>query len=99
MNFIEQLTAVSLLVDFFLGVTFGVVGSAVHGSLREDKGRTLLRQAPDAVSNGARVIFGVYTRDDGYMGRLLAGGGRLPANDRDAWPDDDSDAKGRDPER
>jgi hypothetical protein len=99
MNFVEQLTAVSLLVDFFLGVTIGVVGGAVHGSLREDRDKTLLRQAPGAVSNGARVMFGVYTRDDGYMGRLLAGGGRVPANDRDEWPDDDSGAKGRDPER
>jgi hypothetical protein len=34
MNFVEQLTAVALLVDFCLGMTIGMVGGAVHGSLR-----------------------------------------------------------------
>jgi hypothetical protein len=33
MNFVEQLTAISLLIDFLFGVTCGVVGSAAHGSM------------------------------------------------------------------
>jgi hypothetical protein len=102
MNFIEQLTAVTLLVDFFLGVTLGIVGGAVHGSLREDRGKTLLRQAPDPVSDGARVMYGVYTRDDGYMARLLDGVGQVPPNDKDdrnKRRDGHSGAQRKDPER
>lgn len=83
MNFVEQLTAVTLLVDFFLGVTFGVVGGAVHGSLHEDREKSLLRKAPDLVSEGARVMYGVYTRDDGYMARMLDGGDQVPRDERD----------------
>lgn len=99
MNFFEQLTAVVLFVDFFLGVTIGLIGGAVHGSLREDREKTLLRQAPDSISEGARVLYGVYARDDGYMARLLAGGDWVPANDGDGWLDDESGAKAKDPER
>ncbi len=64
MNFVEQLTAVALLVDFFLGVSFGVIGAVVYGSKLEDSDRSLLDPAPDHVSAGARAILGVYTRDD-----------------------------------
>lgn len=74
MNFVEQLSAVVLLLDFLLGVTFGVVGGASFGSRRENLRFSLLRSAPDAVSDGARVIYGVYTRDDGYMASLPPGG-------------------------
>ncbi len=99
MNFVEQLTAVALLVDFLLGVTIGVVGGAVHGSLSEDREKTLLGHAPDQLSRGARVLFGVYTRDDGYMARLLDGGDQVTGNDRDEWRTNDSGTKGKDPER
>ena len=99
MNFVEQLTAVTLLVDFFLGVTFGVVGGAVHGSLHEDREKTLLREAPDPVSEGARVMYGFYTRDDGYMARLLANDDQASENDRDERRGDGSGARGKDPER
>jgi hypothetical protein len=98
MNFVEQLTAVTLLVDFFLGVTFGIVGGAVHGSRREDREKTLLREAPDPVSEGARAMYGFYTRDDGYMARLLANDDQAPG-DRDEPQDDDSDTKGKEPRR
>jgi hypothetical protein len=97
-NFVEQVTAVTLLVDFFLGVTCGVVGGAVRGSLREDKRKTLLRRAPGPVSDGARVLFGVYTRDDGYMASLLSGGD-LVLGTQDERQSDDSGAERKDPER
>jgi hypothetical protein len=74
MNFIEQLTAIALLTDFLFGVTCGVIGSAAHGSRREERGYTLLGAAPDPVSAGARVIHGVYTSADEYMLSLLPGG-------------------------
>lgn len=50
MNFVEQVTALTLLVDFFLGVTFGVVGRAVHGSGRRE--RSLLIFGGDRVPGG-----------------------------------------------
>ena len=34
MSFVEQLTAITLLVDFLFGVTFGVMGGAIRGSRR-----------------------------------------------------------------
>ncbi len=75
MNFVEQLTAISLLIDFLFGVTFGVVGGAILGSIRGDREKTLLRPAlEDPVSAGARVVYGVYTRDDGYLQSLLRRG-------------------------
>jgi hypothetical protein len=74
MSFIEELSAVVLLVDFLLGVTFGVVGSAAFGSVREDQEYSLLGTALGPVSAGARVIYGVYTSSDEYMRSLLARG-------------------------
>src|ERR1700722_14809891 len=97
MNFIEQLSAVTLLVDFFLGVTFGVVGGAVHGSLREDRERTLLGAASDPLSAGARMMLGVYTRDDGYLRRTLSGG-QMPADASDEHRSEGSGAQGTGPE-
>lgn len=99
MNFIEQLTAVTLLVDFFLGITFGVVGGAFYGSKLEDGMRSLLGTPPDAVSAGARKIHGIYTRDDGYMRNLLSSGDQVPGSDRDVRRGDDSGTEGKDLER
>jgi hypothetical protein len=74
-NFVEQLAAIALLVVFVFGVACGFVGGASYGPKREDRKRTLFRGAPDAVSDGARVIHGLYTRDDdGYLDRLLQRG-------------------------
>lgn len=82
MNFVEQLTAITLLIDFLFGVTCGVIGSAVHGSRREDRGYTLLGAAPDPVSAGTRVLHGVYTSADEYMMGLLPGGGEADGDNR-----------------
>ena|ERR1700722_15263966 len=98
MNFVDQLSAVALLVDFFLGVTFGVIGGAVHGSVREDKKKSLLRAPPHPMSGGARMIFGIYTRDDdGYMASLLSGSGRVSGIAPDKRGSDGSNAERKDP--
>jgi hypothetical protein len=81
MSFVEQLSAVALLVDFLLGVTFGVVGSAAYGSIRDDREHTMLSAAPDPLSAGARVIHGVYTSSDEYMRSLLVRGGEATIPD------------------
>jgi hypothetical protein len=81
MNFVEQLTAIAILIDFLFGVTFGVVGGAILGSRREDLDTTLLGEARDPLSAGARVIHGVFTRDDGYLRSLLPGSGEASTND------------------
>lgn len=73
MSFVEQLTAITLLVDFLFGVTFGVMSGAIRGSRR---GALLAPASDDLISAGARVIFGVFTRDDdGYLQGLLRGNG------------------------
>jgi hypothetical protein len=70
MEIVEQLTALSLLIVFLFGITCGVVGGAVHGSRR---GALLSPASDDILSAGARVIYGVYTRDDdGYLQSLLS---------------------------
>jgi hypothetical protein len=68
MNFIEQLSAIALLVDFLFGLACGVIGGASHGSRR---GALLVPAADDILSAGARVIYGVWTR--GYPQSLLPG--------------------------
>jgi hypothetical protein len=87
---IEQLTAQALLIIFLFGVTCGVVGGAVHGSRR---GALLVQASDDPLSAGARVIYGVYTRDDdGYLQSLL------PANDQASGSpreDDGSESHGQ----
>ena len=70
---ISALAAIALLVDYLFGVTFGVIGCAVFGSVRENHDISLLEQAPDPISAGARVIFGVATCDDGYLRGLRPG--------------------------
>jgi hypothetical protein len=74
MSFTEQISAVwaiVLLIDFLFGITFGIVGGAVRGSRR---GALLGSASDDLLSAGARVIYGVYTRDDdGYLESLLPG--------------------------
>jgi hypothetical protein len=71
MEIVEQFTALALLIVFLFGITLGLVGGAVHGSRR---GALLVPASDDLLSAGARVIYGVYTRDDdGYLQGLLPG--------------------------
>jgi hypothetical protein len=67
MSFIEQLSAIALLIDFLFGVTFGIVGSASIASRREDRDYSLVHAPPDLLCDGVRLIQGVYTRGDGWV--------------------------------
>ncbi len=94
MQIIEQFTALSLMIVFLFGITFGVVGSAVHGSRR---GALLVPAADDLLGAGARVIYGVYTRDDdGYLQSLLGGSGQASGDLRE---DGGSESHGQEPGR
>jgi hypothetical protein len=87
----EQLTALSLLIDFLFGITFGVFGGAIHGSRR---GVLLVPASDDLLSAGARVIYNVWTR--GYPQGLL------PGNDQasdDPCGDGDSESQGQEGDR
>ena len=81
MQIAEQLTALALLIDFLFGITLGVVFGAVHGSRR---GVVLAPAADDSLSAGARVIYGIYTRDDdGYLHGLGADRNRVARGPRE----------------
>jgi len=75
MNFFEQLLATVILIDISFGIIIGIVLSASWASLREDHCRSLLSVAPDPVCAGVRVLYGLYTSDDGYLQYLLSLGG------------------------
>lgn len=75
MEITEQFTALALLIVFLFGITLGVVSGAVYGSRR---GALLVPASDDLLSAGARVIYGVFTRDDdGYLKGLLTGNKRV----------------------
>jgi hypothetical protein len=100
MSLVEQLSAITLLVDFLFGVMFGVVGSASLASRREDLGYSLTHAPPDTLCEGARVIHGVYTLGDGFVSdaRRAAGQGD------DGWHggndgNDGPGAQGQEPQR
>jgi len=67
-----QLSAIVALVDILFGIMIGIVLSASWASRREDRCRSLLSVAPDAVCAGVRVLHGLYTSDDGYLQYLLS---------------------------
>ena len=93
-NFAAQASAVPaiiLLVGYLFGVTFGVIGSAVFGSVRENRNMSLLEQAPDPISAGVREMLSLFTRDDGYL-RSLPPNGR-----RATWGRAERDPRGGDP--
>ncbi len=97
-SFVEQLTAVTIFFVFFMGVTCGIVGAAAYGSVLEDGERSLFAVAPDALSTGARLIFGLFRLDDGSLERMLRPGSRPPAAG-DERRDDDPGAQRKDPRR
>jgi hypothetical protein len=73
-----QATAVSaiiLLIDYLIGVTVGVYGGLVSGSVRENHSMSMLEKAPGPVSAGARVVLMPFTQDDGYLRSLPPGRG------------------------
>jgi len=100
MNFAEHVSvawAIALLIVYLFGITFGVVGSAVFGSVRENRNMSLLEQAPDPISAGVREMLSLFTRDDGYL-RSLPPNGR-----RAAWSgprrDDPHGSRGQEQDR
>lgn len=95
-NFADQASAIVILVDYLFGLAFGVIGCAVFGSVRENHKMSLLEQAPDPVSAGARVIFGVFTRDDGYLQSLRPGARKTARGPRG---DDSSGSHGQELDR
>jgi hypothetical protein len=75
MNFFEQMLATFILIAISFGIMIGIVLSASWASLREDRCRSLLSVAPDPVCAGVRVLYGLYTSDDGYLQHLLSRAG------------------------
>lgn len=67
-----QLSAFIVLLVFLFGVNVGLAISVTWASVREDRCRSLLNVAPDAICAGARVLMGLYTSDDGYLQYLLS---------------------------
>lgn len=76
-NFAAQtaagVSAIILLVDFLIGITCGMFAGLAFGSVRENYKMSLLEQAPDPISAGARTLLRPFIRDDGYMRRLPPG--------------------------
>jgi hypothetical protein len=87
MNFAEQtaaaVSAIILLVDYLLGVACGMFGGLVFGSVRENRRMSLLEQAPDPISAGARTLLRPFVRDDdGYLRSLPPGRHGATSNPR-----------------
>jgi hypothetical protein len=97
MSFIEQLSAIALLIDFLFGVTFGVFGSASLASRREDRNYSLVHAPPDPLCDGVRAIQGVYIRGDNWVSDAR----RADARGDYGWPggNDGSGSQGRETER
>jgi len=87
MNFAAQtaagVSAIILLVDYLLGVACGMFGGLIFGSVRENYKMSLLDQAPDPISAGARALLRPYVRDDdGYLRSLPPGRRAATSNPR-----------------
>jgi hypothetical protein len=95
MGFIEQLSAVAILVDFLFGIAIGLVLGVSYASLREDNRYSLLSAAPDLLCDGVRTFQGVYIRG-GYRSaayRVGPGGAQRTSGGRD--PDEQRTDPGR----
>lgn len=76
-------SAIILLVDYLVGVAFGIFGCAVFASVRENHGMSLLERAPDPISAGVRAFLLPFTRDDdGYLRSLPPRRGGAPGGAR-----------------
>ena len=96
-NFADQAPAVMILIDYLSGLSCGLLGSMIFGSVHENRRMSLLQQAPDPVSAGARELFNLFTRDeDGYLRSLPPGERRMARNPRQ---DDSSGSQGQGTER
>ena len=67
-----QLSALIVLLEFAFGINVGLVLSVTWACVREDRCRSLLTVAPDAICAGVRVLMGLYTSDDGHLQYLLS---------------------------
>jgi hypothetical protein len=97
MSFIEQLSAIAILIDFLFGVTFGVFGSASLASRREDRVYSLVHAPPDPLCDGVRVIQGVYTRGDSWVSDARRAAAR--GDDGSRGGNDGSGPQGQETER
>ena len=90
---IEPLSSLSLLITFLFGIAIGVAGGAICGSR---SGALLAPETDGLLGAGARVFYGVCTRDDdGYLRSLLLGR-RQPSGDprgdrHSGWPGQETD--------
>jgi hypothetical protein len=82
----SAVSAIILLIAYLTGVTLGMFGSIVYGSVREDHEMSLLEQAPDDLSGGARAFLGLYIRDYGGYLRSLPPGRRARGSSRGGNP-------------
>jgi hypothetical protein len=96
MSFVEQLTAITLLIGFLFGVMFGVVGSASLASRLEDSDYSLTHAPPDPLCDGARVVHGVYTRGGSVSDAIRHS---AHANDGRHGDNGGSGDQGQEPER
>jgi hypothetical protein len=51
-----------IIVIFTAGIAVGIILLVSTGSRREERDFTLTSRAPDQLSNGARVVTGLYVR-------------------------------------
>jgi hypothetical protein len=56
MTFVASLSAMTLFIDFLLGIVYGMVGGASLAFWREDKHSTLRGTAPDLLCEGVRAL-------------------------------------------
>jgi hypothetical protein len=78
-NLAEQtaagVSAIILLVDYLAGVSFGMIGCMVFGSVLENHLMSLMEpQAPGPITAGVRTLMRPFVLDDdGYLRSLPAG--------------------------
>jgi hypothetical protein len=94
-------TAVMLLVGLLGGVMAGIVTGASVGSRVEDRDYSLTGPAPDLLSEGARVVHGLFIRGTGFVSDTRRGDGSSNqiANEDEPGESSDHGAYGQELER